>query len=418
MKFCIFLLLLIVFHVTVFSQSVISCAAIRYEISKDVFWDGNKIKTLGSTYEVSFNASHLKTVTHLGGDVYFTKISSCKEDESTFFASNGTEFYQMKYKKEIELINMGVFGNSSPSFKYTDETIVINGYNCKKAIGETQFTGLGSGSFEVWYCPDYKVEPGWFNFFFNELKGLPVKFTFIEPSKMQAGGKPIESHNTYTLSSMRQNISNDDAFIVKDTKKYQMIFDDKEKNAVIMRFATSIAIGGSNNVQIPPNANGSTNQASSLTKSNKDIVIVPKTEPFIVGDTLKFFEGKSITGGKLTLSDYTDKVLVVNFWFVFCKPCIAEIPLLNSLKTKYEDKGVGFLSITFDDAKLVNEFLKKNPFVFDMIVNAKNITDQYGIITYPVTIIADKNKVIRYVALDGLETLTEAEAVLIKILNS
>ncbi len=35
------------------------------------------------------------------------------------------------------------------------------------------------------------------------------------------------------------------------------------------------------------------------------------------------------------ISDYTGKVVVLDFWATFCPPCLEEIPHLNDLKNKY-----------------------------------------------------------------------------------
>jgi hypothetical protein len=41
--------------------------------------------------------------------------------------------------------------------------------------------------------------------------------------------------------------------------------------------------------------------------------------------------------------------------------------------------------------------LKKKDHQFDMIVNAKVLTDKFGVIGYPLTLVVDKDKVIRYI---------------------
>jgi len=51
-----------------------------------------------------------------------------------------------------------------------------------------------------------------------------------------------------------------------------------------------------------------------------------------------------------------------NFWFIACKPCIAEIPELNEIHDKYKNnKDVVFASITFDKKDKVEKFLKNTP---------------------------------------------------------
>ncbi len=47
-----------------------------------------------------------------------------------------------------------------------------------------------------------------------------------------------------------------------------------------------------------------------------------------------------------SLSDYKGRWLVVNYWAVWCKPCIKEIPELNALDAKYPQVAV--VGVNFD----------------------------------------------------------------------
>ena len=55
---------------------------------------------------------------------------------------------------------------------------------------------------------------------------------------------------------------------------------------------------------------------------------------------------------------------MLNFWFIGCKPCVAEIPDLNKIKEKFKDKDVAFFAVTFDSKKKLEEFVIKKPFDF------------------------------------------------------
>ncbi|MFT3679303.1 MAG: TlpA disulfide reductase family protein [Ferruginibacter sp.] len=47
-------------------------------------------------------------------------------------------------------------------------------------------------------------------------------------------------------------------------------------------------------------------------------------------------------------SRQTDTVYVVNFWGTFCKPCVAELPFMQSITKKYADKKVKLLLVSLD----------------------------------------------------------------------
>jgi len=54
----------------------------------------------------------------------------------------------------------------------------------------------------------------------------------------------------------------------------------------------------------------------------------------------------SLEGDMFTLSDLRGKVILLNFWATWCYPCKIEIPDLNKLQEKYQDKGFDVVGIT------------------------------------------------------------------------
>jgi len=54
----------------------------------------------------------------------------------------------------------------------------------------------------------------------------------------------------------------------------------------------------------------------------------------------------------ITLSEFENKVVLINFWATWCGPCRMEIPDLNELYQKYEDRGLEIFSISIDEIKI------------------------------------------------------------------
>lgn len=55
------------------------------------------------------------------------------------------------------------------------------------------------------------------------------------------------------------------------------------------------------------------------------------------------------------------KVVVLEFWATWCGPCVAAIPHLNEVAEKTKDKSVQFISITDENAEVINKFLARKP---------------------------------------------------------
>jgi cytochrome c biogenesis protein CcmG, thiol:disulfide interchange protein DsbE len=109
--------------------------------------------------------------------------------------------------------------------------------------------------------------------------------------------------------------------------------------------------------------------------------------------SLPFPSQKTIDNQKISLENLKGKPTLINFWFTACKPCIEEIPLLNGLRNQFQD-SINFLAITYDPKAQVKRFLKKHPFEFTQITDAKDFTDKLQLKAYPVNVFLDKNGVV------------------------
>ncbi len=63
------------------------------------------------------------------------------------------------------------------------------------------------------------------------------------------------------------------------------------------------------------------------------------------------FDGTTIDGKKVSLSDFKGKVVVVDVWATWCGPCKKEIPSLQKLEEEMAGKDVVFISYSIDEIK-------------------------------------------------------------------
>lgn len=104
------------------------------------------------------------------------------------------------------------------------------------------------------------------------------------------------------------------------------------------------------------------------------------------------FEMTDMEGNTITTESTKGKVVVLNFWFIACKPCIAEIPELNEVHEKYKDnKDVVFASITFDKKDKVEKFLKNTPIHYPVVPYQRITISRFGVSSYPTNIVIGKD---------------------------
>ena len=99
------------------------------------------------------------------------------------------------------------------------------------------------------------------------------------------------------------------------------------------------------------------------------VVEIPEPER---GDPV-VFEGLTETGDTVTSDDYRGGVLVVNFWYAACGPCIVEAPLLEEVWQDYQDQGVAFLGVnTYGQPATALSFARDNNITYPSVIDVND----------------------------------------------
>jgi len=109
------------------------------------------------------------------------------------------------------------------------------------------------------------------------------------------------------------------------------------------------------------------------------------------------FRAKTADGKTINFpGDYKGKVVLLDFWATYCKPCRAELPKVVAAYSQYHDKGFEVLSVSLDLAKkgpAVVQFIKDNnmtwPQIFDGWAGKTPVAVQYGVHAIPCPVLVD-----------------------------
>lgn len=71
------------------------------------------------------------------------------------------------------------------------------------------------------------------------------------------------------------------------------------------------------------------------------------------GRTLLALSLPDARGRELSLAQFRDRIVVVNFWATWCAPCREELPMFASIQREFGGKGVQFVGIAVDQADKV-----------------------------------------------------------------
>lgn len=111
------------------------------------------------------------------------------------------------------------------------------------------------------------------------------------------------------------------------------------------------------------------------------------------GDTAPKFSIRTDSGREVSQTDFGGKLLVLNFWATYCKPCVEEVPSLDALQRRFAGQGLVVLGISTDtDARAYRQFIAKNRLSFETALEgSQKINADYGTYLYPETYIIDRS---------------------------
>jgi len=94
-------------------------------------------------------------------------------------------------------------------------------------------------------------------------------------------------------------------------------------------------------------------------------------------------------GHFLSLADYKNKVVVLNFWATWCHGCVQEIPWLMEYQKKYQRQGLVVIGVSMDGDgwKSVRPYLKSRRLNYRVVIGNEEIGRQFGLGNMPMTLL-------------------------------
>ncbi|MDP1726917.1 MAG: TlpA disulfide reductase family protein [Bacteroidota bacterium] len=125
------------------------------------------------------------------------------------------------------------------------------------------------------------------------------------------------------------------------------------------------------------------------------LAIYNEKRPFTVGSKAPGFTLPDLQGRKVSLESFLGKVVYIDFWASWCRPCLAEIPASEKLKKYFEGKDIVFINISIDeDEESWRMSQEKNQISGINLLcknNESNTAKNYQISTIPSYFLIDKS---------------------------
>jgi peroxiredoxin len=122
-------------------------------------------------------------------------------------------------------------------------------------------------------------------------------------------------------------------------------------------------------------------------------------DPFEKAGVVELKEGQQapeltldmLDGGRASLGDHRDKLVVLNFWATWCQPCTAEMPSLEALWRRYRERGLVVLGVSVDRGAprgLLEPYVRNLKLTFPILLDPQSKTsDGWRVTALPATFI-------------------------------
>ena len=140
---------------------------------------------------------------------------------------------------------------------------------------------------------------------------------------------------------------------------------------------------------------------SAFTYVEKDTNIEAANAPkeLKIGDMAPDFELQGSDGKMHKLSDFRGKMVVMDFWAMWCGPCKKKMPKIQQLHESYKSKGVevlGMLAMNKGAEEKAKSYFADKNYTFKLLYGNTKLTKDYNLKFLPTVIVVDKKGKIVY----------------------
>jgi len=104
------------------------------------------------------------------------------------------------------------------------------------------------------------------------------------------------------------------------------------------------------------------------------------------------FQVQDLNGKSVKLSDYRGKVVYLDFWASWCRPCVKSFPWMQKMQSRHGNKGLVILAVNLDDNKTdAWNFLKEHRSNFKILHDPRgSIAEKYQVNAMPSSFLIDR----------------------------
>ncbi len=124
----------------------------------------------------------------------------------------------------------------------------------------------------------------------------------------------------------------------------------------------------------------------------KDYVPFKSPKPLNIDTIAPNWELISLANEKISLKSLNGQLVLIDFFYKSCYPCMQALPALEALNKKYKSKGLQVIGVNPYDKKEdgIAPFLSKQGVSYTVFLDGKDVAKNYRVSGYPTMFLIDK----------------------------
>ncbi len=117
----------------------------------------------------------------------------------------------------------------------------------------------------------------------------------------------------------------------------------------------------------------------------------PTSQRSIYGQADYGWKFRTLDGKDVMLSEFKDKVVFINLWATWCKPCVYEMPSIQTLYDSLKNEEVAFLLISDETEETIRKFMAEKNYTFPVYLRSEELPTVFKTMGIPATFILSRD---------------------------
>ena len=133
--------------------------------------------------------------------------------------------------------------------------------------------------------------------------------------------------------------------------------------------------------------------------SAEEAPLAPVQRPGVIDEPAPDLELPDLDGNMVSLRSFAGKIVIYDFWAVWCGPCEESLPFFQRLEDQYRDQGLVVVGLHVDDQmpppEEIRAYVEERGVNYTNLLSSVTADEAFRVFAMPTTYIADREGIVR-----------------------